>query len=148
MNLSRNVKVTQALGYYAAGQTLRLSDAIDMAGFEGCMFIIELGTIISTGVLTAALSECATTGGSYVAAPTAAPSVATVNATTAAYVKSCMVYDVFQPKKQFIKLSVTPSVANAVICGITAIQYNGKVKPSVNDVSVLVSTFQQSPDEA
>jgi hypothetical protein len=149
MNLSKNVKVTQVLGYYAAGTTARKADIIDMQDYDGCMFIYELGTLLDTGTLdcfvsgdavnnTAAMSRLLTT------------TAFTCTAVEAAYAKSCIVVDVFQPDPvlhRYLEATVTPAVANAVILGITAIQYNGRVHPDTNPATTLKSTFLQSPAE-
>ena len=51
MNLLKNCKVDAILGYYAAGQTKRTSDIIDMSGYEGVLFVALLGTIIEGGTI-------------------------------------------------------------------------------------------------
>lgn len=146
MNLLKNVKIDQVLGYYAAGTTKRVSDIIDMAGYEGVMFVATLGTILENGTIDVFVEQNtanATSGMARLATTT----VATVTAATALLAKSAIVVDVYQPNEQFLQCNITPAVANAVILGITAIRYNGKVKPEVNS-SLLKSTQLISPDQA
>ena len=46
MNLLKNVKIDQILGYFAAGQVAKTTEIIDMQGYDGCLFIAGFGTII------------------------------------------------------------------------------------------------------
>ena len=148
MNLVTNVKVDQILGYFAAGQTVRKSDVIDMAGFEGCMFVYEFGTIIDTGTLACAVNgnTVDATGGTLLDGAV----TATVTATTAALVHSAVVIDVYQPRpdtSRYLEAMITPAVQNAVLLGITAIRYSGKVKPELTD-GLLASGLAVSPAAA
>lgn len=149
MNLLKNVKVTQVLGYFAAGVTARKAEIIDMAGYEGCLFIFQFGTLIEAGTLdcfvngdaanaTGAMSRLLTT------------TAHTVTAADAAKTQSCVMIDVYQPDPvlhRYLEAVSDPSDQNAVILGITAIQYSGKVHPDVNGASVLKSTLLTSPAE-
>lgn len=133
MNMLRNVQVDAVLGYYAAGTTARKATTIiDMAGYEGCMFIFNLGTILDTGTITCSVTgnDTQATGGT----PLAATVTATVDATTAALVQSAIVVDVNHPEpstSRYLEAIITPAVENAVILGITAIRYTGKLKPEL-----------------
>lgn len=144
MNLSANVKVDQVLGYYAAGQTKRTSDIIDMAGYEGCLFIAELGTVLENGTIDVFVeqnSSNTTVGMARLATTT----VHTVTAADAALAKSCIIVDVYKPKEQFLQCNITPATQNAVILGITAIRYETRSAPKT---SGLKYTLLVSPDEA
>lgn len=130
MNLSANTKIDQVLGYYAAGTTKRTSDIVDMSGFDGCLFVAELGTLIENGTLDVFVEQNtanATSGMARLATTT----VHTVTAANAALAKSCILVDVYQPEERYLQCNITPATQNAVILGITAIRYNGKAKPSV-----------------
>lgn len=149
MNLSTRVKVTQVGGYYAAAQTARKGDIIDNAGFEGCLFIFELGTILNTGTIKAFIKGDAANSTSAMT-EILGQSTYTVTATTAAYAKSCIVVDIYRADPvlhRYLEPNITLGVANTEICGITAIQYSGRVHPDTNDVTVLLSTFLNSPVE-
>lgn len=149
MNLSKEVKVTQVLGYTAAGVTaVKAGTIIDMAGYEGCMFIFSLGTLLTNGVLVASVTGNSTsdTGGTALAATATHTVLAAENNTEYA----AMVVDVYQPDPtlyRYLEAIITPTVSNVVILGIIAIQYNGKLKPELTS-SVLASTFVQSPAAA
>ena len=145
MNLSANVQVDQILGYYAAGTTKETSDIIDMSGYEGVLFIAELGTIIAGGTLDVFVEENTINSASGMArlATTTAHTVTTANATHA---KSCILVDVYQPKEQFLQCNITPAAQNAVILGITAIRYKGTHRPT-NAATAMKTTVLQSPEE-
>lgn len=146
MNLLKNVKVDQILGYYAAGTTKRTSDIIDMANYDGVMFICEMGTLLETGTIDCFVEQNtanATSGMARLATTT----VHTVTAADALLTKSAIVVDVFQPQERYLQANITPAVANAVILGITAIRYSGRVKPDANS-GLLKSTQLISPAEA
>lgn len=146
MNLSNEVRVDRVLGYFAAGTTARKAAIIDMAGYEGCMFIFDFGTIVEAGTIacdingddvnnTAGMTKLA--GGADV----------TVTAAMAALTQSAVVVDIYQPEPslhRYLEAVVTPAAQNAVITGITAIRYNGKVKPEVT-TGLLAKSFAQSP---
>lgn len=144
MGLSRRVQVDRILGYYAAGTTARTSDIIDMSGFDGVMFIADFGTLIEAGTLNVEVLENTANQTSGMAAVTGT-SAYTVTAADAAKAKNCIVVDVFQPNERYLEVTVTPATQNAVITGVTAIRYNGKVKPKT--LNALKTTFLQSPSE-
>jgi hypothetical protein len=147
MNLSRNVNIIQAGGYFAAGVTKRTSSILDMSGYEGVIFIVSLGTIINAGTLDAYAEEHSLNQTSGMARIPAASTVVTVNTTMAALTQSCIIVDYYQPVKRYVQFNITPASQNAVVLGITAIQYTGKVKPPTADASVLAVVFNQSPAE-
>lgn len=148
MSLSKNVKVTPILGYYAAAQTTRKSDVLDMAGYEGCMFIFCFGTILNTGTIACDINgnSVNSTGGTKLSGG----ATHIVNTTTAALAKSAVVVDIYQPDPasyRYLEAMITLGVANTEILGVTAVQYNGKVKPELT-TQLLASSFAASPAAA
>lgn len=144
MNLFGSVKIDQILGYYAAGTTKRTSDIIDMSGFEGVIFVAELGTLLETGTVDVFVDQNtsnATSGMARLATTTAY----TATAADALLAKSCIVVDVYKPQERYLQCNITPAVANAVILGITAIRYNSR-KPDIT--GPLKSTVLVGPAEA
>ncbi len=132
MNLLKEVKIDQVLGYYAAGVTERKGSVIDMAGFEGCLFIYEFGTIIEAGVLNCFVYGNTTqvTGGTKLNCTVAH----TVTAANAALTQSAIAIDVYQADPttyRYLEATIDPDTQNAVLLGITAIRYNGKYKPEL-----------------
>jgi hypothetical protein len=152
MNLSKNVKVIQVLGYFAAGQTKRTSGIISMAGFEGVLFIAGFGTLLvgGGGTIDVYAEEHTLNQTSGMARIPATTTVHTVTAADALLARSCIVLDIYQPLKQYIQCNVTPATASQEILGIVAILYGAKVKPDVSAAtigSVIASFFNQSPAE-
>jgi hypothetical protein len=147
MNLSKDCKVSQVLGYFAAGTTLRTSSIIDMQDYEGVMFIACLGTLIAGGTLDVYAQENTANATSGMARIPASTTPLAVTAGMAAMTQSCILVDIFQPNKEFIQCNIAPATQNAVILGIVAIQYRGKFKPSTQDASVIGTNFFQSPAE-
>ena len=148
MNQLTNLKINQVLGYFAAGTTAKKGDLIDMAGYEGCLFIFELGTLVENGTLVASVTanSTSTTGGTALAATASH----TVTAVTAALTQSALAIDVYQPEPvdyRYLEPIITPAVQNAVILGITAIRYGGKLKAEDVD-DLLASTLATSPAAA
>lgn len=128
MNLLKKVKVDQILGYYAAGTTKRTSDIIDMAGYDGVLFIAEFSTIIEGGTIDV-FPEQNTANSTGGMAEVAGTTAYTVTAAAAALAKSCILVDVYRPQERYLQCNITPATQNAVICGITAIRYAGKLLP-------------------
>jgi len=147
MNLSKNVKIDQVLGYYAAGTTKRTSAILDMSGYEGVCFVAGLGTIIATGtidVFAEGDDENATT---YMA-ELAGTSAYTVTTAAAALTYSCIILDVYKPLEQYIQCNITPATQNAVILGIVAIRYKGHMAPEAMTTPYpLKATMLISPSE-
>jgi len=148
MNLSKHVKVTQLLGYFAAGQTTRKGAVLDMAGYEGCMFIFSFGTILNTGTIACDINGNTTnaTGGTKLAGG----ATHTVTTTTAALTESAIVVDLYQPDpatSRYVEPMITLGVANTLILGIVAIQYNGKKKPEITS-QLLAASVSASPAAA
>jgi len=141
-----NVKIDQILGYYAAGVTKRVSDILDMSGYDGVLFVASLGTTIENGTVDVFVEQDvanATTNMARLATTT----VHTVTAANAALGKSAIVVDVYKPRERYLQCNITPAVSNAVILGIVAIRYKGHLAPEVN-ASLVKATKLISPAEA
>lgn len=146
MNLSKNVQVDQLLGYFAAGTTKRTSTIIDMAGYDGVMFIASLGTLIEAGTVDVFVEQNtanSTSGMARLAGQTAH----TVTAANALLSSSAIVVDIVNPTEQYLQCNITPASQNAVVLGIVAIRYRGRVKPTLNS-ALLKSTLLPGPAEA
>lgn len=145
MNLLNEVAIDQVLGYFAAGTTKRTSSIIDMANHEGVIFIAGLGTIIEDGTLDVFVEQ--NTLNSVSGMARISPSnLHTVSAADATLVQSAIVLDIYQPQERYLQCNITPAVQNAVILGISAIRYMGRVSPQAN-ASLLQKTILASPDE-
>ena len=148
MNLLKNVKIDQILGYYTAGTTARTStaDIIDMQGYDGCLFIAEFGKLIEAGTINVQVLQDTASGGGTMAA-VAGTAAYTTTAAAAALTQSAIAVDIFRPLERYLEVTVTPATNNAVILGVTAIRYKGKMGPDANG-DLLKGTQLVSPSEA
>jgi hypothetical protein len=147
MNLSKNVKIDQVLGYYGAGTTKRTSDILDMAGYEGVCFVAGFGTLIAAGTLDVFV-EGDDANATTDMARLATTAVYTVTTAAAALTKSCIIVDVYKPLEQYIQCNITPAAQQAVILGIVAIRYKGKMAPEAMTTPYpLQATRLSSPAE-
>jgi hypothetical protein len=146
MNLSKQVKVQQLEGYTAATTNKITSDIIDMEGFEGVMFIIELGAITAAGGTIDAYVEGDSANATTYMERLAGSDDHTVTEGDYAEAYSCIVIDVYRPIDRYLQCVVDPATQTVVICGITAIQYGPRVLPVTNDdTSVLKCDTLISP---
>lgn len=146
MNLLKNVKIDQILGYFAAGQVAKTSSIIDMQGYEGVLFVAGLGTIIENGTVNVQVLQntANSTVGMAAVAGTAAH---TVTAANALLTQSAIAVDVYKPLERYLEVTVTPATQDAVLLGVTAIRYKGKMGPDANG-DLLKATQLISPSEA
>ena len=142
-NLLKNVAVKQILGYYAAGTTLRTSDIVDMAGYDGVMFIAGLGTLIEAGTLDVFVEQDSAAGGGTMAR-LATTTVLTLTAAHATLVKSCIVVDIYRPQERYVRANITPAAQQAVILGIVAILYKGHKAPVTQIATALNAVIKST----
>jgi hypothetical protein len=146
MNLLKNVKIEQILGYFAAGQVAKTSDIIDMQGYDGVLFVAGFGTIIEAGTINVQVLQDTDSAGGTMAA-VAGTAAHTVTAADAALTQSAIAVDVYKPLERYLEVTVTPATQDAVILGVTAIKYKGKMGPDANG-DLLKATQLISPSEA
>lgn len=144
LNLSKEVKITQVMDSVAAGVIAQNSSVIDMQGFAGVVFVAAITGALITSVVTLKAQE------DIVNPMTAAKDLsgASTSYTAAtAYSGKALVVDVYRPKKRYLRCVVTPTVTNAGIGAVFAIQYQAGAIPAKIDPSVLASALAVSPAE-
>jgi hypothetical protein len=93
-----------------------------MAGFEGVLFIVPLGTIVTNAVTSLKVQQS-----SDDAAADDYTDLTGTSQTIADDADNGLRYvDIYRPGKRYLKLVVSRATQNATIGGIVAIQYNGK----------------------
>lgn len=104
----------------AAGTSTITSSAVNMAGWDGCLFIVPLGTIVSGAVTSIKVQQSSDDGAvdTYDDLTGSSQTIADTDDDKLVYV------DMKQPVKQYLKLVVSRATQNATIGGIIAIQYN------------------------
>lgn len=131
--LSKQVKITRILNGVVAGQTVQTSSAINMAGFDGCVFIAALGALTDDHVTTLKLQQSSDDGSTDAYSDLA--DSGTDNMANDDDNK-LLVIDIFRPEKQYLKAVLSRATANAVIDGIIAIQYAGRDCPITQGATV------------
>jgi hypothetical protein len=139
--LSNRTSLKRVLNAVAAGTTTQTSSAVDLAGYQGVRFIVALGAITATGVPAVKASDCDTSGGTYA---DIAGSLGTAF-TASTDDNKLWVLDIYRPTKRFLKCIVTRATANAVIDGVWAELYEGRVQPATDDTTVLGHKLLVSP---
>jgi hypothetical protein len=122
-SLLKNNIITQEVGYFTAGQVAKSSTVLDMAGFDWACAIASYDTLLANGTLTLAAF-----GGDTSAAAATAYTAATVTYTEPAsspISNIVQVLEVCRPTKRYIKFTMTPGAANAVICCMIVLRGKG-----------------------
>lgn len=143
-NLAKNCKIQRVKVAQAAGTSDITSDAVDMQGFEACMFIVEFGAIVSGAVTSVKAQQSSDNGSSdtYADLTGTSVTVADTDDNKVAYL------DVVRPKERYLKCIVDRGTQNATVDSMLAILYNPRVKPPTHDSStVLGGEVHVSPAE-
>jgi hypothetical protein len=115
--LSEDVVIT-TVAAVATGTSTITGSALDMAGFDGALFIVRLGSPATNNNLR--IQQCDTTGGSYAdLAGTLVGNHATDNP---------LIVDIKRPIEQFLKYQITRGTTST-IDNVTIIQYKSRTKP-------------------
>lgn len=143
MNLLNEVKITRVMNAVAAGTTDQEGAVLDMSGYEGVMFVAAFGALTATQVTKIKAQQGALADGSDMAdlAGTAVGPLADTDG------NKLLVLDIYRPLERYVRCVVDRGTANAVIDGVIAIQYSGRVKPVVQGSTVAFSEIHVSPDE-
>lgn len=141
MNLLKNIKLTRVMNDVVAGTTEQKSSVIDMQGYDGVIFVLLVGDITSTCVLTATVNQN-TANSTSSPSPTAIANAVVGPITAGASDNDNGVYviDVYRPVDRYVFLDITRTTANAVIDGVIAIQYCGIHKPTTQDATTILKS--------
>lgn len=147
-NMGKDLKFYHALApISAASNTDSDSAAVDTQGFEGVIFIVPITDSVDTGVATATVKQCDTSGGTY-----AALSGAVATATSAAnddLNSHLLIVDVYRPLERYLKINLVSATANIAYGDTVAICYGaGKVPITQLSAEVSQLTAVASPSEA
>lgn len=113
----------------AAGTSAITSSAVDMAGYDGCLFIVPFGAIVSGAATSIKLQQCDTSGGSYADLTGTSQTVADTDD------DKTFLVDIQKPQEQYLKLVVSRATQNATVGGIYAIPYHKSTRSSVLPVA-------------
>lgn len=121
-SLVKEAKFTRVSNAVAAGTTDVEATSVDMAGFDAVAFVVEFGTITSTAVTSVKVQGSADNS-TFVDLESTSITVADDDD------NQIFVADVVRPPYRYLRCVVDRGTANAVIDGITAIQYQARFMP-------------------
>lgn len=103
----------------AAGATAITSTAVDMAGYDGCLFVVAMGTIVTSGVQSIKLQQS-----SDDAAADDYSDIEGTNQTIADDAdNTTFLVDVRSVQKRYLKLVVSRATQNSTVGAVYAIKY-------------------------
>lgn len=133
-NLSSDTKLTMVQLPVANATADPDSEFVDMSGFDGVMFVGNLGTADSTGVCTMAVETSATTKSTAFSAL----SGATISS-SAGESDKMFVIDVYRPQERYVRTSITATTL-IEYGGTTALQYLPIKAPTTHTSTSLVGS--------
>lgn len=123
----------------AAGSSIdNNSDRIDMAGYEGAIFIIPITDSVDTGVATLTIEENSTDSDSGMTAISGAVATAT-SAANDDLNNTLLIVEVHRPQERYLQAVRTSATANIAYGNATVILYGARKMPVTDHASVQAS---------
>jgi len=116
------------------------SAGIDMAGYDGVMFIADIGAL-TAGQVTRLQAQGSDNNSSFAPFATDVVTATMLDADS----NKCLVVDVFRPVTRYVRATVRRGTANAVIDCVIAILYRKNKKPVVQGSTVSQTAAFISP---
>lgn len=139
---SENIKIVRVANAAAAAQTDVDGSCVDTAGFDGVVFLALMGTITTGAVVSMKAQTCSDIGGSN---PTDLAGTAVAIADDQDNKVARL--EIYRPQQQFVRPRLSRATQNAVVDGIIAILFKGRVAPVVQDATLIAtSKILGSPD--
>jgi len=113
----------------AAAQTAISCTAVNMTGFDGCLFLVPFGAIVSGAATSIKLTQCDTVGGSYADLTGTSQTVGDTDD------NKTFVVDIQQPVEQFLKLEISRATQDATVGAVIAIPYHKSSRGTVLPVA-------------
>jgi hypothetical protein len=136
MNLSKNCVIAEVCAPVSASSSIDSnSDILDMAGYDGVVFIVPITDSAATGVATLNVQGNDSNSDSGMATLTGASATVTCVANDDVN-GQLLIVDVYNPQDRYVQGNVTSSVANIAFGNMIAIKYNGKKFPITDDATV------------
>jgi hypothetical protein len=132
-NLSKNVLVSQEVTHRSITGGAVNGAGVDMQGWDGVMFIVDLDAVTGSGTLDARVVRDDNSGFNSATNISGAALTQMVNANTAGII------DVYRPSERYVRAVITQA-ANTVIAGVTAVRYRrtGILPPTQSAAEVVV----------
>lgn len=142
-NLFRGCKVTRVMTAQSAGTSNVNGNAVDMAGWDGVAFIATFGTI-TAGAVTSVKAQQAQNSNVSDAADLIGTGITVADDDD----NQAAIIDIYRPQERYVRPVVVRGTQNAVIDGVLAIQYKGRVSPVTHDSATVISAeYHDSPVE-
>ena len=138
-NVTKVIRVKNAV---AAGTSNQTTTAVDTAGYQGCRFIAAFGTITATAVTSVKVTQADDAGISVNAEDLAGSGISLTPSTDD---NKVVIVDVYRPSRRYLQLSILRGTANAVIDGVVAELYEGRLYPIAKDATIKGQVLLASP---
>ncbi len=133
--LLEDIKIVRVSNAVAAGTSAANGTAVDMSGYEGVIFLVAFGAIVSGAVTSVKAQQGAASDGSDGA--DLEGSGVTVADTDDNKIVALDIYRPRQSLGKYVRPVVSRATQNATIDSITAILYNGRNKPVALDSTLV-----------
>lgn len=137
--LVKSVEIQKLEAATAAGTSDIISDTIDMSGFEGCVFIIHLGTLTASHVTSVSVQESSDDSSYTDLADTDSGALADGDS------DNLVVIDIHKPLLRYLQCTVNRGTQNAVINSVIGIKYGPISEPTSNGSTVFGTEAHVSP---
>ncbi len=123
------------------------SAIIDMAGFEGAIFVTSIEDSVDTGVAAMTIEQNSVNSGTGMAALDGAIATQT-SAANDDLNGRLLAVDVFQPQERYLRVNRTSTIANIAFGSVMVFLYGKKKLPAADDLTVGHFVSVASPAEA
>ena len=132
MLLSTEIAISKVKDASGAGQTGVNSDAVDMQGYEGVLFLVNAGAITSGGVQSINVAQSDDSGGS----PDDYSDLLGSKVTIADDDDNQLFFvEVKNPQKRYVRLEIARATQDSAFGPIYAFLYGAKIRPVNNNVA-------------
>lgn len=139
-HLLEEIKITKLNDATAAGTSTINSAVVDMAGFDGVVFLTSTGTVLATGTATVKVQQDTAVG-----MGAAADLLGTSQAFIDTDDNKSVAVDIKRPLERYLRLVISRAVANSDWGPIWALQYRTRKLPVTQGLDK--SEMHQSPIE-
>lgn len=141
--LADSVKITKVAAETAAGTSTINSAVVDMAGYDGCLFLTHAGAITAGGVQSLKVQQDTAVG-----MGAAADLLGTGLTVADDDDNQAFWLDVKRPRERYLRLVISRATQNSAWGAIWAIQYRGRSLPQINNVTdTITGEKHESPIE-
>lgn len=142
LSLLKDCLITRVLNAVAAGTSDQDGTVLDMAGYDGVLFVAALGDVTSTSVLELQVfGNTANSTSSPSPVELTADSAGPTTAGASDNDNKLYVVDVVRPAYRYVFPRVKRGTANAVIDGVLAVQYRSRSVPITQGSTVSASAL-------